>query len=355
MEVKNMLFMSKGNGESSFFQNCSFTQKVVAMSKPALEKVVESLFSEGFLPYQVMNVADLGCSSGRTTFLVMETVIESVKRKCRELNYQIPEFQFYLNDLPGNDFNTLFKGLSNFTEKYNDLPCFVMGCPGSFHGRLFPKSSMHLVHSSYGAHWLSKVPRLMDKEGLPLNKGKVYISKTSPAAVKEEYLAQFQEDFSLFLKSRSHEMIREGRVILIINGRLSEDPTNGEPWEPLAEAIADMVSLEVIPEEKLDSFNVPYYIPSEKEVKNIVDREGSFELEVLETFPIEMGDKSVWSSDEKFIKNLRSFTESMVSHHFGEEILDKLYDKFAQIVLQDLATRTEPSEVISFVVVLRRL
>ncbi|XP_031253752.1 probable caffeine synthase 2 [Pistacia vera] len=202
---------------------------------------------------------------------------------------------------------------------------------------------------------VTRVPRLMDKEGLPLNKGKVFISKTSPAALKEEYLAQFEEDFSLFLKSRSHEMIREGRVILIINGRLSEDPTNGEPWEPLAEAIADMVSLGVIPEEKLDSFNVPYYIPSEKEVKNIVDREGSFELEVLETFPIEMGDKSVWSSDEKFIKNLRSFTESMVSHHFGEEILDKLYDKFAQIVLQDLATRTEPSEVISFVVVLRRL
>ncbi|KAJ0101402.1 hypothetical protein Patl1_06552 [Pistacia atlantica] len=115
------------------------------------------------------------------------------------------------------------------------------------------------------------------------------------------------------------------------------------------------IILGVIPEEKLDSFNVPYYIPSEKEVKNIVDREGSFELEVLETFPIEMGDKSVWSSDEKFIKNLRSFTESMVSHHFGGEILDKLYDKFAQIVLQDLATRTEPSEVISFVVVLRRL
>lgn len=84
-------------------------------------------------------------------------------------------------------------------------------------------------------------------------------------------------------------------------------------------------------------------------------REGSFELELLETFPIKIGDKSVWSSHEKLIKGRRSFTEPMVSHHFGVEIVDKLYDKFAQIVLQDLATRTEPGEIISFIVVLRRL
>lgn len=115
------------------------------------------------------------------------------------------------------------------------------------------------------------------------------------------------------------------------------------------------ISQGLIPEEKLDSFNVPYYIPSQKEVKDIVDREGSFELELLETFPIKEGDKSVWNSHEKYIKNLRSFTESMVSHHFGVEIVDKLYGKFAQIMLRDLATHTEPREVISFVVVLRRL
>lgn len=83
----------------------------------------------------------------------------------------------------------------------------------------------------------------MDKDGLPLNKGKVYVSKASLPAVKEEYLAQFQEDFSLFLNSRSHEMTRDGRVILIIHGRLSEDPIYELTWEPLAEAIVDMVSL----------------------------------------------------------------------------------------------------------------
>ncbi|KAJ0044635.1 hypothetical protein Pint_06452 [Pistacia integerrima] len=255
------------------------------MAKPALENAVQSLFSKGFLPYQVLNVADLGCSSGSEAFSVMETVIQNVKIKCKELNCQIPEFQFYLNDLTGNDFNTLFRGSSNFTEKYSDLHCFVMGSPGSFHGRLFPKNTMHLIYSSYAIQWLSK-----GQEGFPLNKGKMYISDTSPPVVKEAYLAQFQEDFGFFLKCRSQEMIQNGRVFLIFHGRVSEEHTTKETcvgWEPLTEAIVELVS------QKLDSFDAPDYVPSLQEVKDIVGKEGSFEIELLETFPIEIGDKGI--------------------------------------------------------------
>ncbi|XP_031253800.1 probable caffeine synthase 2 [Pistacia vera] len=358
MEVKEVLYMNKGDGENSYHQNSSFTQKLAGLSKPALQNTVQSLFSKDVLPYQVLNVADLGCSSTPTTFSVIETVIESVKRKCKELNYQIPEFQYYLNDLAGNDFNTLFKGLLKFTEKHNDLHCFVMGTPGSFHGRLFPANTMHLIYSSYAVSWLSKVPRLTDIEGLPLNKGKIYISDTSSQAVKEAYLAQFQVDFGLFLKSRSQEMIHDGRVFLIFHGRLSAEHSTTDTcfcWEPLSKAIADLVSLGLISEEKLDSFDVPDYVPSIEEVKDIVNREGSFEIELLETFPIEMGDKEIWINGEKLAKDTRCLTESLVSNHFGEEILDKLYDKLSDVIVKDLATCTEQIKVTNFVLVLRRM
>ncbi|XP_022764489.1 caffeine synthase 1-like isoform X2 [Durio zibethinus] len=247
MEVKEILFMNKGDGENSYVKSSGYMQKVAAATQPMVSGAVQSFFRENCSnpPLEVLNVADLGCSSGPNTFTVMSTVIESTVKSCSELGREIPEIQFYLNDLVGNDFNTLFKGLTVIEEIFKNVPWFAMGAPGSFHGRLFPRNSMHLVHSLYGVHWLSKVPKLTNEGGLPLNKGKIYISKTSPPGVREAYLSQFQEDFLLFLKCRSPEMVPDGRMVLIFHGRKSADPTLREScytWEILAETISYLVS-----------------------------------------------------------------------------------------------------------------
>ncbi|KAJ0025587.1 hypothetical protein Pint_07394 [Pistacia integerrima] len=76
---------------------------------------------------------------------------------------------------------------------------------------------------------------------------------------------------------------------------------------------------------------------------------------MLETFPIEIGDKQIWSNGEKLAEDIRSFTESLVSPHFGEKIVDQLYAKLTDIIIKDLATRIEPDKVTNFVVVLRRM
>ncbi|GAY40383.1 hypothetical protein CUMW_051500, partial [Citrus unshiu] len=102
------------------------------------------LLGEEGISNEILNVTYFGCSSNPSTFSVVSSVIEN-------------EFPFYLNDLLGNDFNMLFQGLSSFAERYKDLSLFTVGAPGSFHGWLFPTNSLHLVHSSYGAHWLSKM------------------------------------------------------------------------------------------------------------------------------------------------------------------------------------------------------
>ncbi|TXG49914.1 hypothetical protein EZV62_025789 [Acer yangbiense] len=362
-----VLFTNQGEGQQSrsYLHNSAFMQLMAAKCKPRLERAVQSLFSENVLPFEVLHVADLGSSaSNPTTFSVMATVIDTAKCKCKELGLQMPEFQFWFNDLPGSDFNTLFKGLSSFAvgERYTDVLCLVMGVPGSFYGRLFPKSSLHLVHSFYNVHWLSKVPLLRDEAEslLPLNKEKIYISTTSPPAVREAYLSQFQDDFSTFLKLRSQEMVPNGRIVLMLQGRQSADPTSKEccyQWEILAKALTEMVSQKVIDEEKLDSFDVPYYSPSKEEVKEVVDKEGSFATELLETFATELGDKNIWRSGKEIANSLRSFTESVISDHFGIEIIDKLYEKVTDILIQDLATQSddEPIKNISLVVVLKRM
>ena len=68
-----------------------------------------------------------------------------------------------MNDLPGNDFNNIFKSLGFFREKLSSEveggvgPCYFTGVPGSFYGRIFPTKSLHFVHSSYSLQWLSQV------------------------------------------------------------------------------------------------------------------------------------------------------------------------------------------------------
>lgn len=85
-----------------------------------------------------------------------------IEAMCCHLHRPIPEFQVYLNDLPGNDFNTLFRSLPAFYEKLKkekgreSSACFIAGVPGSFYGRLFPTGSLDFIHSSSSLHWLSQ-------------------------------------------------------------------------------------------------------------------------------------------------------------------------------------------------------
>ncbi|KAI4383966.1 hypothetical protein MLD38_009743 [Melastoma candidum] len=363
MKVKDVLFMSRGVGESSYSRTSTYPQKIALLTRPVVTSAVRSLLLEQAFPSSgLFNVADLGCATGPCTFVFMSTVIDAVLGLCQESGSGVPEFQFYLNDLFGNDFNSLFQGLSSFCSDNGGLSCFVMGTPGSFHGRLFPQNSLHLVHSSYSVHWLSKFPDLTSKEGLPLNKGKIYMSETSPPAVKEAYLAQFIADFSSFLSLRSHEMMIDGRLVLILHGRRSGDSAGSKEssysWEFLAKAIESLVSEGEVSEEKLDTLNIPYYTASPEEVSSIVEAEGSFAVESMETLVVEAGGGSEgedpWDRGRKLANHMRSFTGSIIAHHFGEEIMDQLYGlKLPHLLGNDLATGYQRKGV-SIVMVLKK-
>lgn len=136
------------------------------MTKPILEDALSNLYSAMNFP-ETLIVADLGCSSGPNTLLVASELVESIDKIRHKLSFddQPPEIQIYLNDLPHNDFNTIFLLMSEFQKKLSKQtmtnssspPCYFSGVPGSFYTRLFLKKSVHFVHSSYSLMWLSKV------------------------------------------------------------------------------------------------------------------------------------------------------------------------------------------------------
>ncbi|GAV92517.1 Methyltransf_7 domain-containing protein [Cephalotus follicularis] len=127
----------------------------------------------------------------------------------------------------------------------------------------------------------------------------------------------------------------------------------GEVPSPLPPFPVVFVFLQgLVEESKLDSFNVPYYIPSQEELQNLVHGEGSFATEHMDTFTLHIGEKNIWPTWEMTAKNNRSFTEPMMSNHFGEAIMDKLYNRFTHLLVEDLAKELPVS--ISIIVVLRK-
>nr|UMB49583.1 salicylic acid methyltransferase [Carica papaya] len=343
MDVVKVLHMKGGSGQTSHALNSLLQQKVISMTKPITEEAITKLYCNTF-PAKLA-IADLGCSSGPNTLLVVTQLIMTVDKLRRKLSQESPEYVIFLNDLPGNDFNNIFRSLlPNFQQKLTTeigagtRPCFLSAVPGSFYGRLFPENSLHFVHSSYSLQWLSQVP-----EGLENNKGNIYMASSSPKNVMRAYYEQFQKDFGYFLKCRSEELVAGGRMVLTFLGRSSQDPSSKEGcyiWELLATALNDMVLEGIIEEEKLGSFNIPQYTPSPEELKTEVIKERSFTVDRLEVTRVHWdayhGELSpfdaVMDGGYNVANCMRSVAEPLLVSHFGEEIIEEVFYRYRKIL-----------------------
>ncbi|EXC25060.1 Jasmonate O-methyltransferase [Morus notabilis] len=360
MEVAQVLHMNKGSGDTSYAKNSTVQSKIISIAKPVIEEAILKCLEES-LP-ESMGIADLGCSSGPNTLIVMSDIIQAIHAKCCSLGRSSPELTLFLNDLFNNDFNNIFASLPAFYNRIREdssirfnRSCFISGVPGSFYGRLFARNSLHFVHSSSSLHWLSQVPPGLESNARTvLNKGKIYISKSSPQCVLDAYSKQFQEDFFLFLRSRSEEIVVGGRMVLSFMGRNSSDPTTEDScyqWELLALALMTLASESLIKEENVDNFNAPYYAPCPEELKLEVEKEGSFIVERLEALPIDWDGGSTEeycvydtlealykARGQRVAKSIRAVVESMLEAHFGKEIMDDLFRRYQDLVSNYFAT-----------------
>ncbi|KAL1217037.1 Salicylate/benzoate carboxyl methyltransferase [Cardamine amara subsp. amara] len=340
----NALSMSGGDGDYSYSTNSLLQKRVLSKAKPVLVKNIKgSMINLNFPNY--IKVADMGCASGQNTFLAMSEIVNTINALCQQRNQRPPEIDCCLNDLLDNDFNTTFKFIPFFNKRVkNKRLCFVSGVPGSFYSRLIPRKSLHFVHSSYSLHWLSKVPK-----GLEANTSCVYITSSSPPNAYKAYLNQFESDFTTFLKLRSEEMVSNGRMVLSFIGR----NTLGDPlyrdcchfWTLLSKSLRDLVSEGLLSASKVDSFNMPFYDPSKEEVMETIGNEGSFEINDLEIHGFDLG-QSKHDEDYKLHSQrskagqkeaascIRAVSESIIVAHFGVDIIDALFNKFAYHVSQ---------------------
>lgn len=304
-----------------------------------------------------MAIADLGCATGPNALLMVTDAVEAVLAENDAV-----ELQVFLNDLPGNDFNAVFRLLPTSPLAATGR-CRVSAWPGSFYERVFPEASLDYVVSSSSLHFLSRPPPpLVDLvNNININRGRIYITgapSSSPPAVLDAYAAQFHSDFSAFLRCRSPEMRPGGLVLATFVARRTARPTAHDCylWDLLADALMDMAAAGLVDEEKVHAFHAPYYSPSPDDLLRAVQDEGSFAVRTMELFETARRHHIIIVKEEdeeellprrlavETASTVRAVVEPMMRTHFGWAAMDALFGRYRLLLeayYRDKATRNK--------------
>lgn len=79
----------------------------------------------------------------------------------------------------------------------------------------------------------------------------------------------------------------------------------------------------LLSEDKIDSFNMLTYSPSMEEVRMVIPKNGCFEIAVLEEQPPMFVTLNT-------TQELRAGMESIITKHFGCEIVEPLFDRYSK-------------------------
>uniref|UniRef100_A0A0E0F4F7 Uncharacterized protein n=1 Tax=Oryza meridionalis TaxID=40149 RepID=A0A0E0F4F7_9ORYZ len=318
---------------------------------------------------RTMVISDLDCSSGANTLLFIYVAIAAINGNPTNIIKGCPmEVQFFLNDLANNDFNQIFQSLEQFEQLTAEIcslkglqppPQYIAGVPGFFYNRLFPCKSVHLFHSSFGLMWLSQVPKHLDGN---MNEGNIHIGEITLLSVAKLYQNQFEKDFSWFLQMRCKELVPGGRMVLTVLARKCKDMRDDNALEVLSKALHTFVAKGRVEKKKLDSFNVPMYLPSAEELKQLVQKsellditnihlvstswnriedDDSESTEEEVTAPVVDGVTAAQAASKSISMSLRAVLESLITSHFGETIVNDLFEEFACNISSHIESEVE--------------
>ncbi|OMO73338.1 SAM dependent carboxyl methyltransferase [Corchorus olitorius] len=311
--------MNGGDGKISYARNSLAQKKSVDASKKFISEAIAELFDIEFDPTKGssmgIRIADLGCATGPNTFYAVQNIIDAIDSKFK----RSLEFQVFFNDHVNNDFNILFRSLP-FPRQY-----FPVGVPGSFYGRLFPKHSIDLIHSSSSLNWLSRIPKDVADINSPAWNGDSIYCKGKEVA--KAYSSQYKEDFENFLNARALELVGGGLLVLVFggipNGSSFNQTTIGKDYEILGSSMVDMANKGLISKEKVESFNLPLYYASPSEIEKLIQDNGCFSIERMETFP---GTRKNIVNLQMWPMTVRAAFEAMIRNHFGGEMVEELFE-----------------------------
>ncbi|PKI34324.1 hypothetical protein CRG98_045286 [Punica granatum] len=308
--------MNAGDGNYSYHKNSYFQAPILptSVTKEKIDEAIATVLDITRFSTEALasfTIADLGCSVGPNTFIVVQNIIEAVRCK---YGSQVPDFQVFFNDHTANDFNTLF---TSFPPEKN---YYAAGVPG--------------------------VPKELLDEGSPAwNKGRIHYT-SAPENVGDAYKSQFAKDMRDFFNARGKEIVSGGLMALIMPGTQDGVPHSQVPsgvnYDLLGFSLMDMAKEGIIRESDVDSFNLPVYAPTPQEMTELVNANGCFGIERMELTAPRSKIKGLIDG-QACMMHLRAGMEGIISKHFGSEIIDELFDRFLKKADDEFAERLEAS------------
>ncbi|KAI3985272.1 hypothetical protein MKX01_033586 [Papaver californicum] len=263
----------------------------------------------------------------------MQNIIEAIDCKCGESG-STPEFHVFFNDHTKNDFNTLFVSLPQ------EKPYFAAGCPVLF-------------TPVYFLRWLSRVPKeMLDVNSPSYNKGRIHYTNATQE-VFEAYSAQYAKDIEVFLHARAEEVVPRGLVVLVVPPVPDECAPSQlctqSMFDILGSCLVDMAMTGLVEEAEVESFNLPAYSTTPRELKKLVERSGYFNIErIVDIFlqenkmkpPVQILSDHIRAALEGVIKSHFRCDDSVLDHLFQHLYPQKIEDAFASLTMYTEKTTT---------------
>nr|QTZ19615.1 putative S-adenosylmethionine-dependent methyltransferase At5g37990 [Bixa orellana] len=179
-----------------------------------------------------------------------------------------------------------------------------------------PKSST--VQQEFRGAFMAE--EVLNKNSPAWNKGRIHCTNAAEA-VANAYTAQFTKDMKVFLDTRAKEVVAGGMMVLI-----TPSVSVYLLLDILGSSLMNMAKEGLISEELVDSFNLPVYTPSPKEMSKVVEENDCFSIERMELANPWSGINSPIDGKANSM-HMRANTEAILSKHFGSEIIDELFNR----------------------------
>lgn len=330
--------LSGMKGEGFYDQNSSVQEMALAAVSDWIHSAVADLPLPA--PPRPVTVADYGCSEGKNSIRAVGAVVEALRRRTDQ-----PICGIHC-DLPGNNFNRLFATLHdpnthNYLQEGGRLRLNVsaLAAAGSFYGPLLPPGSVHFALSFFAVEWLDKAPPISVPDHVSYLRG--------PPEVTAAFRRQADHDLTHFLACRAEELVRGGKLIIVVPGSIGPQSCGDGLYDVFAEAIHDLVQAGRLERAAAERFVFPVYFYSTADLTRPVEQPGSpvhgaFTIEAADAreMPAAFVEKFRASGDAvtfaaEYTAFVRAFSEplvraTLIGPQGDPDRVEELYDRIRQ-------------------------
>jgi hypothetical protein len=249
-----------------------------ASSAFGLDLLRDAAASAPLGPAGVVTIVDYGASEGQNSLAPMSVAVEAV----RQVHGEHQPVWVCHTDLPGNDFGSLFRTVTDHPDTYRRPGVHTAAVGRSFYEQLLPEGWVSVGWSSIAVHWLGDVPGPLDGFWFSSASAEQYTAWARTGAL----------DWSAFLGARAAEMLPGGRLVIVVGAAHGEGPTRRSGAERAMDEVAHglqaLIERGLLSEEERDGMTIPAWYRTAAEWRAPFADDSDLVLEQLEF--VDIGD-----------------------------------------------------------------